>query len=114
MRHVPVIGRADQHGVDVFAIKNVLKMFGDENLVAGRLLRRRDRVIADVGNRSDADIGNGEERFQQRPATAASADQSNVQSLIRGKRLDTGAGDRGPVARRNVRRFCMGESPGGG
>ena len=72
-RHVPVVGAADQDGVDVLAVEELAVMLGRDGLGIRQLLRRVEVGVVDVADGRDPDPRHPGQRLHQRPATAAGA-----------------------------------------
>src|SRR5262249_13578331 len=100
-RHVPVVRRADQHGVDVLAVEDLLVFLGGERLGVGELAALVEVDVVDVADGGDADVGHLGERLHQGPAAAAGADAADGQLLVGAEDVDgrdaegRGAGGRG-------------------
>jgi len=81
-RHVPVVGAADQDGVDVLAVENLAIMLGGESLRIRELLRCIEVGVINVADRGDPDPGNVCQRFHQGAAPPARAQAADVHGVI--------------------------------
>ncbi len=64
-RNMPVIGRADQHGVDVGTFQQRFEFFRLKRLRIGQLATFRQMVIPDIADGGDPDTGNLSQRLHQ-------------------------------------------------
>ncbi len=80
--HVPVVGAADQHGVDVLAIEDLAIMLGGESLGIGQLLRGVQVRVINVADGGDPDAGNLRKRFHQHPAPEAGGDAAHGHGVV--------------------------------
>src|SRR5262249_35549699 len=81
-RHMPVVRRADEHGVHVLVVENLFVFLRGDRLWVGEFLAFSQADIPYVADGGDADVGNLDERFHQLPATAAGADAADVENLV--------------------------------
>ncbi len=82
-RHVPMVGRADQYGVDIFAIENLAVLLRRDRLRIGQLLGQIDVHVPNIAYGSDAHARHFYERFHQPAAAAAGADTGDVDGFVR-------------------------------
>ena len=81
-RHVPVIRRADEHGVDVLAVEDSWYRLVAKRLRVGELLAFFQMGVPDVADAGDADGWHLGQRLHQLPGTAAGTDDSDSDLLV--------------------------------
>ena len=95
-RDMPVIGRSDEHGVDVAAFENLVVVLGGECFGVGDFLGEFQVLLPDVANSPQACAGDCLHRFHQPASTSASADAADVDGFVgrvaEGRRGVTGGG----------------------
>jgi hypothetical protein len=99
-RHVPVIGRGDEHGVHVFVAQELVIIAVGRRLGIGEFLRLLQVRFVDVAQRHHARVRHLGERLHQVPAAASCADQADVEPLVGAESFGRGGqGQRGRGAR---------------
>ena len=84
---VPVVGRADDDGVDVFAGEDLVVVAGGEDVVAPELLAVREAAVVAVGHGNQLDARNLHGDLGVSLALAARADQRDLDVIVGGHRL---------------------------
>jgi hypothetical protein len=82
---VPMIGRGDDHGVDVGPREHLAIVARGEDVLSPELLGARQAAVVDVGDGDDLDTGRGEGDAGVPHALAAGADQRDLDLVIRGR-----------------------------
>ena len=99
-RHVPVVRAADEHGVHILVVEQLLMFLGGDGVRSGELAALLQPHIVDVAHGRDADAWDLNQRPHQRLAAAAGADAADVDRLVRaqgadGRRCEGGHARRG-------------------
>jgi hypothetical protein len=87
--HVPVVGAADEDGIDILVVEDFLVIPSRDGLRVGDLLGLIQMGIVNVAHGSHADIGNLGQRAHQVLAAAARADAADVERLIGAESIDS-------------------------
>ena len=110
-RHVPVVGAADQDGVDVLAVEELAIVLGRDRLGIGELLGVVEVGVVDVADGRDPDAGNLGQRLHQvlaAPARAQAGDRERVVGRVAPRRFERRqCADRAPatpIFSKNARR----------
>ena len=112
-RHVPMVRRADDHGIHIFAGQEFGKMLRGEGVGIGECFALLQMLVPHIADRRDADARNFFEAFHQPPAAPAGADAADLQGIV-GRIAPRGfqaahRQDRGPppaACPKNPRRDC--------
>src|SRR5207302_2039653 len=84
---VPVIGGANDDGVDVFADKNFVVVAGGEDVVAPELFAVSEAAVVAVGDGDQFDAGNFNGGFGIAHSLPAGADESDLDVVVSGNRF---------------------------
>ena len=85
--HVPVVGGADDDGVDVFAGQDLVVVAGGEDVVAPELLAVREAAVVAVGHGDEFDAGDLDGLAGVELAAPAGADEGDLDVVIGRNRL---------------------------
>src|SRR5262249_35325855 len=78
---VPVIGRADEDGVDVLAVEDILVTLGGGRPGVGELEAVGEGAVVDVADGDDLDVGDRGQRVQEWPAAPARTDAADTDGV---------------------------------
>ena len=81
---MPVVGGADDDGVDVFAGEDLVVVAGGEDVVAPELLAVREAAVVAVGHGDQLDAGNLHGESGVTLALAAGADERDLDVIVGG------------------------------
>src|SRR5262249_55068176 len=81
-RHVPVVGRGDQDGIDLFKVEDTLVILGGPLLAVPPPLGFGQIYVPDVTNRGNVDLGNLNKGLHQVSAPAAAANEANLNGVV--------------------------------
>jgi hypothetical protein len=102
-QRVPVVGRGDDHRVDVLVVEQVAEIPVRRGLPAGQLHALVQVGLVDVADGHRLDLGAGQEVLPQRLPLVAAADDADADAL---------AGSRDAAARQGRGRAGQGQPPG--
>ncbi len=80
-----MIGRGDQHRVDILAGEQFLVLLGGERLRVGEFLPLGEVLVPDVADRGDLHVGHFRERLHEMSAAPADADEADLQCVVGGE-----------------------------
>src|SRR5206468_289588 len=90
-RRVPVVGRGDEDGVDVFPIKDAAEVARRLGVLVGERFRLGGGFVPDVAEGDNLGSRNLLKRLHEVSATAAGSDARNVDRFVRGEAAHRGA-----------------------
>ncbi len=104
--HMPMIGRADEYGLNVLAIEHFLVVLGGERFGIGQFAAFVQMGIPNVAHGRDADIRDLGQRFHKVLAASAGADTADVDRIVGTQDVDgrhgKGGGDGGGFQERTT------------
>ena len=106
---VPVVGGADDDGVDIFAREDLVVVAGGEDVVAPDFLAVREAAVVAVGDGDELDAGDLHRDLGVSLALAAGADQRDLDVVVGGDGFGRfGLGFPQHVGSRSEEGFCGG------
>src|SRR5262249_46609138 len=88
--HVPVIGRADQYRIDIFAIQQAAIVLSGESARLSQLGALSKVKVPHIANRDDLHARNRRQRLHQSSAAASGANASDGDRVVRGEAFGSG------------------------